>query len=161
MKNPEKDIFPILSPGDLPDAASLLLDGCGSARVFVFRGDLGAGKTTLIKELCRSLGVTEPVTSPTFSLVNEYRGFLPSLGAFPVFHMDLYRLESAEEAHAIGLDQYLYGDGYCFIEWPDLIAAWLPEETLHIELVISGPESRIMTVARSLPTGREAAGRPG
>ncbi|MEY3051016.1 MAG: hypothetical protein RLY31_801 [Bacteroidota bacterium] len=161
MRIPEQHRFDIVSAGQLPAAAGYLLDMARDARIFALRGDLGAGKTSLVKELCTLLGVTEPVTSPTFSLVNEYLGHLPTVGTFPVFHMDLYRLASVREAHAIGLDQYLYGDGFCFIEWPDIIAEWLPEGTLHVRLDIVREHSRIMTVKRLGPTGKGVDGQPG
>ena len=82
-----------------------------------FYGDLGSGKTTFIQHLCRELGCVDVVSSPTFALINEYA----CSGGKPVYHMDLYRLKSPEEARDIGVEEYLFEDAYCFVEWPELI----------------------------------------
>lgn len=89
--------------------------------VITFRGDLGAGKTTLIKSLCRTLGCQDEVTSPTFSLVNEYR----DSNGNPVYHIDLYRLNTIEEALQMGIQEYLDSGHRCLIEWPEIIAPLL------------------------------------
>jgi tRNA threonylcarbamoyladenosine biosynthesis protein TsaE len=112
----------------LPAAASALFSTFPSSRIFAFHGELGAGKTTFIKVLCESLGVNDAMSSPSFSLVNEYR----SAGGEPVYHFDLYRLRSAEEALGIGFEEYLYSGNYCFIEWPERAEELLPEETVHV-----------------------------
>ena len=96
--------------------------------VLVFTGNLGSGKTTLIQGICRGLGVEETVTSPTFTLINEYRGRLP------VYHFDFYRLHSAVELTDLGLEEYLYGEGVCLVEWPELIAEWLPAQHTRLHL---------------------------
>jgi tRNA threonylcarbamoyladenosine biosynthesis protein TsaE len=96
--------------------------------VVLLEGDLGAGKTTLTKGIAAGLGVVGYVNSPTFTLVNEYRGRLP------VYHLDCYRLESAAEALDFGIEEYLYGDGVSLIEWPQRIAEILPTEFLRIKL---------------------------
>jgi len=99
-------------------------------RVVLFQGEMGSGKTTLIKEVCRQLGVSEEVSSPTFSLVNEYQG---KMG--PVYHFDFYRLEAEEEALDFGVEEYLDSGHWCLLEWPEKISNLLPEEytTLIIE----------------------------
>jgi tRNA threonylcarbamoyladenosine biosynthesis protein TsaE len=104
--------------------ASLLQPG----DVLALVGDLGAGKTRWIQGVCQGLGVTDPVVSPTFTLVNEYRG------KWPVYHIDLYRLVDAAEAFSFGLDDYLYGAGISMIEWADRAVDFLPDEYLTIEL---------------------------
>jgi tRNA threonylcarbamoyladenosine biosynthesis protein TsaE len=92
-------------------------------------GDLGAGKTHFVKGLAAGLGVDTPVTSPTFTLLHEYRG-----GALPLFHFDFYRLETEEEVLAIGLDDYLSGGGIVVIEWAEKFARLLPQSTRWLEL---------------------------
>ncbi len=89
---------------------------CSGPGIFTFTGNLGAGKTTLIREMCHHLGYKGDVTSPTFSLVNEY-----NMGSDLIYHMDLYRIKSIEEAYDIGIEEYLYSGEYCFIEWPKMI----------------------------------------
>ncbi len=91
-------------------------------------GDLGAGKTTFIRGVCHGLEVFSPVTSPTFTLINEYRGRMP------VYHFDFYRIEKPEEAEMLGLDDYFNGEGVCLIEWPERIRPLLPPERYEVHL---------------------------
>ncbi len=124
--------------GELAGAAKKLLAFAGNRKKWCFYGELGAGKTTLIKALCAYLKVEESVTSPTYSLVNEYTYQLEGTAEVAyLFHMDLYRLKQIEEALDIGIEEYLYNDSYCFIEWAQIIGPILPTETLeiHIEIV--------------------------
>ncbi len=114
----------------LPAAAEKLLRDFPSSRVFAFHGNLGAGKTTFIKALCAQLGVKDVMSSPSFSIINEYETEDGNL----VYHFDLYRLKSAEEAFDTGMEDYLYCDNYCFIEWPERAAEILPPETVHVFL---------------------------
>lgn len=123
---------------ELAGAAETLLTFAGNRKVWCFYGELGAGKTTFIKEICTYLKVEDSVTSPTYSLVNEYT--YPASGGTTVqylYHLDLYRLNRIEEALDIGIEEYLYRDSYCFIEWAQIIEPILPAETLeiHIEIV--------------------------
>lgn len=92
-------------------------------------GNLGTGKTTLSKYIAEGLGVTETLSSPTFNIVKEYRS-----GRLPLFHFDVYRLSSGDDLVDIGAEDYLYGDGVCLIEWADIVADILPEETIVIRL---------------------------
>lgn len=117
-------------PSEAPDIAQLILQGYPEARVFAFHGDLGAGKTTLIKAMGQELGVADAMSSPTFALVNEYR----SGAGDPVYHFDLYRLKDAAELDAIGFSEYVDSGNYCFIEWPQLAEELLPPGTLHVTL---------------------------
>lgn len=91
-------------------------------------GDLGAGKTTMTQSLAKSLEVDDYITSPTFTIVNEYEGKMP------LYHFDVYRIGSSEEMYDIGFDEYINGDGVCIIEWANLIEDILPDEYLYIEM---------------------------
>ena len=98
------------------------------SKVLLFYGEMGNGKTTLIKALCKALGVSDPVTSPTFSIVNEYLGTQNTL----LYHFDCYRIEEEEEILDIGFDQYLENGNWIFIEWPQKIENLLPTNSLSL-----------------------------
>jgi tRNA threonylcarbamoyladenosine biosynthesis protein TsaE len=100
-------------------------------RIFAFHGGMGAGKTTLIHALCGEKGVTEPVTSPTFSLVNEYR-YRQNEEEKTIFHIDLYRVKDEEEAIRAGIEDCLLSGAVCFVEWPGKAPHIFPEETVHV-----------------------------
>ncbi|MBP1224439.1 tRNA (adenosine(37)-N6)-threonylcarbamoyltransferase complex ATPase subunit type 1 TsaE [Flavobacterium sp. 1355] len=108
-------------------------------KIILFNGEMGVGKTTLIKQLCKSLGVQDATSSPTFSLVNEYYTVDNQI----VYHFDFYRLNKETEALDMGVDDYLYSGNWCFIEWSEKIANLLPEETstIKIELLADGKRS--------------------
>lgn len=101
-------------------------------RVFAFDGPMGAGKTTFIKKLCETMGTTDVVNSPTFAIVNVYDVEQPYRGE--VYHFDCYRLKDIREAIDFGAEEYLYSGNYCFIEWPHLIEALLPDDTVWIKI---------------------------
>lgn len=105
-------------------------------KIILFNGEMGVGKTTLIKQLCKSLGVKDATSSPTFSLVNEYQ----TSNNQTVYHFDFYRLNKETEALDMGVDDYLYSGNWCFIEWSEKIASLLPEDTstITIELLADG-----------------------
>lgn len=107
----------------LDQVAGQLLELGGSVAVWLFNGDMGAGKTTLIKQLCKRLGVKNTVQSPTFSIVNEYDAGQNGV----IYHFDFYRIKSEIEAYDLGADEYLDSGAYCFIEWPDKIESLWPE----------------------------------
>lgn len=102
-------------------------------RVFAFEGQMGAGKTTFIKKLCEEMGTKDVVNSPTFAIVNVYDVEQPYRGE--VYHFDCYRLKDIREAMDFGAEEYLYSDNYCFIEWPDMIAPLLPDDTVRVKIV--------------------------
>lgn len=129
------------SPGELPAVANKIILSATSSRIFLFYGDMGAGKTTLIKALCEQLGVTEPATSPTFSIVNEYIG-----KDNRIYHFDFYRLKTETEALDMGYEEYFYSDAYCFIEWPEKIPALLPEHYNKVEIAVQPDNSRRISV---------------
>jgi tRNA threonylcarbamoyladenosine biosynthesis protein TsaE len=119
------------STTQLPSIASEIISFAKNTRIFLFYGDMGAGKTTLIKALCESLGTTEPVTSPTFSIVNEYIGTKNR-----IYHFDFYRLKNQTEALDMGYEEYFYSDAYCFIEWPEKIPDLLPANYVSINIKV-------------------------
>ncbi|KRD10449.1 tRNA threonylcarbamoyladenosine biosynthesis protein TsaE [Flavobacterium sp. Root901] len=105
-------------------------------KIILFNGEMGVGKTTLIKQLCKTLGVHDATSSPTFSLVNEYE----IADGKKVYHFDFYRIKQETEALDMGVDDYLYSGNWCFIEWSEKIANLLPEEysTINIDLLEDG-----------------------
>ena len=130
--------YSIANPASCAALARQLLAQAEELRIWCFKGELGAGKTTLIKALCQALGVTTTVTSPTFSLIHSY----PTPTGEEVYHADLYRLETPEEAIKIGFETYLTGDEYLFIEWPDIINSLLPPHYFTIEIDAPLPSQR-------------------
>ena len=110
--------------------------------VLALTGELGAGKTCLVKGIARGLGVEQEVTSPTFTLIHEYRG-----GRLPLYHVDLYRLDSIEQAVGIGIEEYLPGDGVTVIEWAEKIESLLPPATKWLRLSLVNDTSRRIEVA--------------
>ncbi len=128
------------SLSDLPTIAQQIISDTGDARIFLFYGDMGAGKTTLIKALCSELGSTDVITSPTFSIVNEYAG--PN----KIYHFDFYRLKNQNEALDIGSEEYFYSGNYCFIEWPEKIPDLLPDNYVRVTIVQQADNSRMITV---------------
>ena len=113
-----------------------------NSKVVLFKGEMGAGKTTLIKEIARILGVLGATSSPTFSLVNEYHINDHKL----LYHFDLYRLESEVEALDFGIEDYLYSGYWCMIEWPDKIKNLIPEQHTTVTLEVNSNESRLLTI---------------
>ena len=123
---------------DLLPAAQQLLAAYPGRKVFAFYGPLGAGKTTFIKVLCRLLGATDIVQSPSFAIINEYK--IPT--GESLFHFDFYRIKNLEEIFDIGYEDYLYSGAYCFIEWPEQMEELLPEEVVRVR--ISGERERVI-----------------
>lgn len=132
----------IASPAELPAAARRFIEAMGEHTLFAFYGKMGAGKTTFIKALCEALGVEDPVTSPTFALVNEYRS--ATTGEL-IYHFDFYRIEKLEEVYDMGYEDYFYSGALCFIEWPELVEDLLPGDAVRVDIVEEADGSRRLT----------------
>ena len=130
----------LLALADLPAAATQLQAAIAEANcpLVAFEGEMGAGKTTLIRALCADLGVPDDVSSPTFALVNEYRNGRDQ----PVYHFDFYRIESEDEAVRMGASEYFDSGYLCLVEWPARVAGLLPVPYLRVHLTVLPDESR-------------------
>lgn len=133
----------INSIAELPKVAEELLSFANGDKFFVFEGEMAAGKTTFIKVFCEQLGITDVVSSPTFSIVNEYES---KFG--PVYHFDFYRLKNIQEAYDIGYEEYFYSGDYCLIEWPSKVEELLPESYIKVDIVITSETGRTLTFSR-------------
>jgi tRNA threonylcarbamoyladenosine biosynthesis protein TsaE len=130
------------SLNDIEKAAADFWHVVGSAKLFAFHGDMGAGKTTFIHALCNALKVSDNVSSPTFSIINEYK----SMKGESVYHMDLYRIKTEREAIDAGVEDALFSDSYCFVEWPERAPGILPESTVHCFLSSTGMNTRKLRI---------------
>ena len=129
------------SLSDLDQAAIALLDFAGTEKIFVFEGDMGAGKTTFIKVIAKALGVKELVSSPTFSIVNEYEG-----KGNTFYHFDFYRIKNLREAYDIGYEEYFFSGNTCFIEWPEKVEELLPEHYIKREIKLLGENEMVLSI---------------
>jgi tRNA threonylcarbamoyladenosine biosynthesis protein TsaE len=129
----------------LPTAAAALATAISESghSVVAFEGEMGAGKTTLIRALGAVLGVADEVSSPTFALVNEYRDGRGQ----PVYHFDFYRVDSEEEAARLGAAEYFDSGYLCLVEWPARVASLLPPAHLQVALTVTGPETRQLSIS--------------
>lgn len=130
-------------PDETAAAAAAVLRFAGDLKIWVFDGPMGAGKTTLIKAICQLFGVTDTVSSPTFSIVQEYQNGRGQI----FFHFDFYRLEDETEAQEIGTEEYLYAGNYCFLEWAEKIPHLLPDQYLHIQITVEPDGARRLTLS--------------
>ena len=128
---------------DLKEIAKDLLNEFGEHRVIAFYGEMGVGKTTLVKELCIHLGVDDITNSPTFSIVNEY---LTQKGE-TLYHFDFYRIEEEEEVYDLGYEDYFYSRNYCFVEWPEKILNLLPKDIVKVRITLDNENNRMIVVA--------------
>ena len=131
---------------DLEQAVETVMAFAAGRKKFLLTGNLGAGKTTFTQAFCKHLKVIEQVVSPTYSLVNEYT-YLDQEGKEQlIHHLDLYRLNDVEEALNIGVEDYLFDEYYCLIEWPEVIEPLLPEEVIRINIELQEDSSRKMLI---------------
>ena len=130
--------FIINDLSELDRVAKSFLQTLPDKRIFAFYGSLGAGKTTFIKAICHVLGSEDSVTSPTFTIVNEY---VTDKGD-SLYHFDFYRLNKVTEALDFGVEEYFDKDSYCFIEWPEIIEDLLPEDTVNVNITINEDKTR-------------------
>lgn len=134
----------IHSLGEIDEAARKFVEQMGDETVYAFYGPMGAGKTTFINALCRALGVNDdPTSSPSFSIINEYRS---DTTAELIYHFDLYRLESIDEAFDIGVEDYFDSGALCLLEWPERIEDILPDDTVRVNIELLDDDSRRLTV---------------
>jgi tRNA threonylcarbamoyladenosine biosynthesis protein TsaE len=132
-------IINVKNISELDQVAEQIINSFKEERIFALQGDLGAGKTTLIKHLCKFLDVVDVVASPSFSIINEYR----TKSGDSVYHFDFYRIKNKEEVMDIGYEEYFYSGNYCFLEWPEKIPELLPDDFVLIKIKEGdNPESR-------------------
>lgn len=130
------------TPEEMESIAPDVISAIGDSRVVAMDAPMGAGKTTLVKAICKALGSTSVVNSPTFAIINDYE--LPSGKA--LYHFDLYRLKNIEEAFNMGFDEYFYSGNYCFVEWPAIAEDILPEDSKILAIQVQPDGSRVVTV---------------
>jgi tRNA threonylcarbamoyladenosine biosynthesis protein TsaE len=135
-------IIEIKDKKHLTNSAKQLLKFAGERKIFAFYGSMGAGKTTIIKSVCAALGAVDIVSSPTFTLVNEY---VTSDGK-SLFHIDFYRIKKQEEVFDFGIEEYLTGESYCFMEWPELVGEILPADIVEVRITVNEEETRVLDV---------------
>lgn len=131
---------------ELEKTALEIINHIGSKGVWLIEGQMGAGKTTLVKALCKKLGVKDTVNSPTFSIVNEYENGAGE----PIYHFDFYRIKNLEEAKDIGFEEYLYSGDLCLIEWSSLVIELIDTPHWRIDIVVNDDDdSRIITLTQN------------
>ncbi len=122
--------------------ANRFVENMNHRKVFAFYGEMGAGKTTFIKAVCKILGVTETITSPTFAIINEYK----KSDNEAIFHFDFYRIKNIEEAYDFGYEDYFYSGQLCFIEWPELVEPLLPENVVRVQITVQDNDQRLISI---------------
>lgn len=137
-----KKTLHIDSEEQLKEVADLLLSSLEGRTVVALRGEMGAGKTTLIRAVAERLGADDQVTSPTFALVNQYKGG----DGERIFHFDFYRIEDEREAFDLGYEEYFYSGDLCFVEWPEKIEGLMPEELVEVRITVDGPTERTFEI---------------
>jgi tRNA threonylcarbamoyladenosine biosynthesis protein TsaE len=130
------------SPAETEAIGRQVAETIGVGSVLALKGDLGSGKTLFVKGVVNGLGSSADVTSPTFTILHEYRGG----GRLPVYHFDLFRVENSQALERLGLDDYFFGDGISVIEWADRFPAFVPEQARWIFLEIKSETQRAITV---------------
>lgn len=135
-------VIKIDSLAQIQQAAQQFVAHMGNGSVYAFYGKMGAGKTTFIKAVCECLGVKDVITSPTFAIVNEYTAEKINK---PIYHFDFYRIKKLEEVYDMGYEDYFYGGGLCFLEWPELIESLLPEDVTKVTISENPDGSRTVS----------------
>lgn len=136
------EIYTCKSPDELQPIAARLIECHSGKRIFAFHGEMGAGKTTFINALCRAMEVEDMVSSPTFSIINQYK----TNNGETVYHMDLYRIKDENEAINAGVEDCLYSGNICLVEWPDRAAGILPDDTLHLYITSIADNTRKLKI---------------
>ena len=132
--------FTISSEGELGEISKEILKRFPEKKIFLFEGEMGSGKTTFIKAFCKQLGCEDDLSSPTYSIINEY----VNKNGEKIFHADLYRLKSVEEALDLGIETYLDSTNYFFIEWPQIVESLIFEPYLQIKIKTTGQQREIV-----------------
>ena len=132
----------ITSQDELPEVAEAVIRALGRRTVVAFRGGMGAGKTTLIREIVAALGSEDTVTSPTFAIVNQYK----APGNRRIYHFDFYRIDDVREAYDFGYEEYFYSGDLCLVEWPEKIEPLLPEDAMTVTITVGEDEHRRFTI---------------
>ena len=145
----EDNVFRSVTLSELKEVAHDIVSRLDQFKIWLFRGEMGAGKTTLIKEICRAAGIKEGTSSPTFSIVNEYQ----TSDANKIFHFDFYRIKQEIEAADIGTEEY-FDSGYpCFVEWAEKIPSFIPSRFAEVTIAVETYTQR--TIAISLHDGKK------
>ena len=131
----------ITSQDELPDVARAVIRSLGRRTVVAFRGGMGEGKTTLIREIVAALGSADTVTSPTFAIVNQYKA-----GKERIHHFDFYRIDDQREAYDFGYEEYFYSGDLCLVEWPEKIEQLLPENTMNVRITADSDTARTFEI---------------
>jgi tRNA threonylcarbamoyladenosine biosynthesis protein TsaE len=139
----EEKQIEVKSLADLGMAAEQILSYSRGEKMFIFEGEMGAGKTTLIKCLAKAMGVTQTVSSPTFSIVNEY-----DADGEIIYHFDFYRIKNLQEAYDIGYEEYFYSGNVCLIEWPERIQELLPEQYVKVKIEPLSENERLISLTK-------------
>lgn len=142
-------VYHEVEKGDLTDVAKAFLKQAGHCSVWLFFGEMGSGKTTFIKSLCLLMGVRDAMSSPTFSMINEYEAESEK----KIYHFDFYRIKNEAEAYDIGSEEYFYSGDLCFIEWPEKIPSLIPPERAEVSITLENQNLR--TIALSVHDGKE------
>jgi tRNA threonylcarbamoyladenosine biosynthesis protein TsaE len=127
---------------NINEAATNFLAAIGQKKVIALHGKMGAGKTTFVHAICDALGVKGAVSSPTFSIINEYK----SANSDTIYHLDLYRLKDEQEAINAGVEDCLYSGNLCLVEWPEITPELFPDDTVHCYLSVSGENERKLII---------------
>ena len=130
------------SLAELPDAAEEIIRSLGGRTIVAFRGEMGAGKTTLIREIAARLGSDDVVTSPTFAIINQYA----AAEGRTLYHFDFYRIDRLEEAYDFGYEEYFFSGNLCLVEWPEKIESLLPDDAMNVRIDVPDEDERVISI---------------